>query len=330
MTEEETDLCLPTYDSLLEVDNFTRTVMRKETQKTMKGLVTELDIRRGVVEQYGRLLHDLRAIEKEQKHGKKKRVKGTQEWAVKNVNCCTGCSNACRYCYAQADAVRRKQVDPDQWKTVRIRTHDVLKKHSHYGGTVMFPTTHDILPENFYACIIVLENLLRAGNKVLVVSKPHYECISEICRYFRTYRNQILFRFTIGAVDNDILDFWEPGAPSYEERKACLELAFSKKFDTSVSCEPMLDYANIDLLVAELLPFVTNALWIGIMNETNRRVVIDSPLVTQNLQKIMAGQTPENLLAIYYRHKDNLKIRWKDEIKKVVGLERHTVSGLDI
>ena len=28
---------------------------------------------------------------------------GTQEWSVKTVNCCTGCSHDCRYCYAKGN-----------------------------------------------------------------------------------------------------------------------------------------------------------------------------------------------------------------------------------
>ena len=35
---------------------------------------------------------------------------GTQEWSVKTINCCTGCSHDCRYCYAKGMAVRFKQV----------------------------------------------------------------------------------------------------------------------------------------------------------------------------------------------------------------------------
>lgn len=317
-------------ESLREVDDKTRGVIRKEAKKVMKNLITDLGKKRQFVEEYGLFIADLKAIDKEKKDGKAtKIVKGTQEWAVKNINCCTGCSNACLYCYAKADAVRRKQIMSEQWETVQIRTKDVLKKHTHYGGTVMFPTTHDIVPDNLYACVIVLENLLQAGNKVLVVSKPHIDCIAEICKYFRGYRNQILFRFSIGTMNNEILKFWEPNAPTYEERKECLELAYSNKFDTSVSSEPMLDSGNIDQMISDLLPFVSNALWIGTMNETSRRVAVDSPRIEQNLKKILEGQTEAILKAIYERHKSNPKIKWKDEVKKVVGLDRHTVSGMD-
>ena len=156
---------------------------------------------------------------------------GTREWAPKNVNCCTGCSHDCRYCYARGMAVRFRQVKPEEWKEERIRWKDVRKRYRHFEGTVMFPSSHDITPQNLVACLIVLRKLLRAGNKVLVVSKPHLECIRVICRVFEDYKDQILFRFTIGASDNEILSFWEPNAPRFKERLESLRYAFGKGFN---------------------------------------------------------------------------------------------------
>ena len=72
----------------------------------------------------------------------------------------------------------------------------------------------------------LFRELLRVGNQVLVVSKPHLDCIEAVCEKFGDYQGQILFRFTIGACDDCVLSFWEPGAPVYAERKASLEHAF--------------------------------------------------------------------------------------------------------
>ncbi|MFC1817988.1 AAA family ATPase [Thermodesulfobacteriota bacterium] len=257
-------------------------------------------------------------------------VSGTGEWAEENVNISTGCSNMCRYCYACAYALRWKQVaSRDEWAIPRIRENDVLKKHPRYPGTVMFPSSHDILPENIYACLITLENLLRAGNKVLIVSKPRIEMIKTLCKHLKRYKSNILFRFTIGAMDNEILSFWEPGAPQFDERRQTLQYAFNKKFATSVSCEPMLDTENIDALIDDLLPLVTDAIWVGKMNRIRHCVDISDKAVEEAVQKIDAGQTDEIIKAIYARHKDNPKIKWKDSIKKVVGLKRAERPGMD-
>jgi DNA repair photolyase len=254
---------------------------------------------------------------------------GTKEWAVSSVNCCSGCSHDCRYCYARGMAVRFKQLKPEQWKEEKIRWKDVRKKYAHIEGTVMFPSSHDITPKNLLACIIVLNKLLRAGNRVLVVSKPHLQCVKVICRAFEKYRDEIMFRFTIGACDNEVLSFWEPNAPKYEERKQALEHAFGKGFQTSVSAEPMLDPEHIDDLVKDLLPFITNAMWIGKMNHT-RNINIADEVVGEALRKIVEGQSDKNIMAIYDRLKSTPKITWKYHIKKVVGIPLAEKPGMDI
>ena len=59
---------------------------------------------------------------------------GTQEWSVKTVNCCTGCSHDCLYCYAKEMATRFKQVQPGQWSLERVRPNDVYKRYKKYPG----------------------------------------------------------------------------------------------------------------------------------------------------------------------------------------------------
>jgi len=166
-------------------------------------------------------------------------ISGTREWAVASINCVLGCPHRCRYCYARAKAKKFKLINNlEEWGTTyhRVRAKEVRKKRKKFDGTVMFPSTHGITPKGFDACMAVLENLFEAGNDVLIVSKPHLECIAEICTKFKEYKDQILFRFTIGAMDDEILSYWEPVAPKFEERLASLALAFGNGFRTSVKC----------------------------------------------------------------------------------------------
>ncbi len=255
---------------------------------------------------------------------------GTSEWSVKTVNCCTGCSHDCVYCYAKEMGIRFGQVTAKQWSLERIRQHDVIKRHKKYDGQVMFPSSHDITPNNLDACLIVLKNLLDVGNKVLVVSKPHLECIEKICDTFMDHREQILFRFTIGACDDKILSYWEPNAPTYDERRNCLAYAYMTGFQTSVSVEPMLDAANIDLLINDLMPHVTDSIWIGTMNHTGRFGKNSNPVLQQAIEKIRRGQAKSIIKAIYQRHKNNPMIKWKAEIKKIVGIPLPKKSGMDM
>jgi DNA repair photolyase len=227
-------------------------------------------------------------------------------------------------------AIRFKQVTATQWPHERIRPKDVAKIHQKYDGQVMFPSSHDITPNNLKACLTVMKNLLFAGNRVLVVSKPHLDCIKAICQMFGSFKEQILFRFSIGACNDQILSFWEPNAPGYDERKQCLIFANKAHFRTSISVEPMLDSANIDALIGELLPYVTHSIWIGKMNHLGRFGKESDMVLQQEIDKIKRGQTDNIIKSIYQRHKDSPMIKWKKEIKKMVGIQLAKQNGMDI
>jgi DNA repair photolyase len=147
---------------------------------------------------------------------------------------------------------------------------------------------------------------------------------------FKPYRRRILLRFSIGAFDDQILSYWEPNAPAYAERKQCLEFAYKADFRTSVSVEPMLDSANIDTLISELSPYVTQSIWLGTMNHLGRFRKVSDMVLQQAINKIKRGQTNSIIKVIYRRYKDNPMIRWKAEIKKIVGIPLAEKPGMDI
>jgi len=260
---------------------------------------------------------------------RKVRPAGTMEWAVRTVNCITGCAHNCRYCYGRGMAVRYGQVRHEEWVNQKVRWTDVRKKYSYKKGTVMFPSSHDITPPTLLPCMIVLCKLLEAGNRVLIVSKPHLVCIESICRAFQLYKDQILFRFTIGAMNNEILSYWEPNAPSYEERKEALRHAFEKGYQTSVSVEPMLDSDHIEPLVGDLDPFVTNAIWIGIMNHL-RNIKVEGEIEMAALERIKEGQSRDRIIPIHEALKGNPKIKWKSHIKLIVDIPLSKEAGQDM
>ena len=255
---------------------------------------------------------------------------GTREWAVRSVNCCDGCSHDCLYCYGKYMAARRgkNRIPVEKWREERIRQKDVDKGYKYREGRTMFPSSHDITPTNFNACFTVLKKLLESGNEVLVVLKPHLEIVQKLCTQLKEYKEKILFRFTITTADERILAFWEPNAPRYEERKASLKVAFDEGFGTSVSVEPMLDSVRVDELVQDLSPYVTDAIWIGKMNHL-WRIRMGGDGVKTEIERIKAGQTDDKIWAIYNRHKDNPKIKWKESIKKVVGIPPVESAGMD-
>ena len=198
----------------------------------------------------------------------RKITQGTKEWADSNVNCYFGCSNNCRYCYAKKMAIRFKRKTEDSWKIMIPNRVKIEKNYRLRNGRIMFPTSHDITIESLDNCLKVLNKLLVAKNNVLITTKPNFDCINEICKRFKKFINLIQFRFTISSINNDILGFWEPNAPRFEERYKSLKFAFQNGYKTSISIEPFLDLDPFKL-VEKLLPLVTESIWIGKINYFN-------------------------------------------------------------
>ena len=268
----------------------------------------------------------------------KNKVTGFQEWTTKSINICTGCPNDCKYCFAKSRAYRFKQVPEGQWKNEHIRPHDVKKNHKLYDGRIGFPTSHDITPTNINSYIEVLLKLLVLGNEVLIVSKPNFESIKRVCDEAVQFQDKILFRFSIGAMDDEILRFWDTNAPLYSERKKSLKYAFDNGFQTSVSMEPLLDSANVIKVTTDLAKYVTDSIWIGKMNYTaklkNRAISEKNHAMVKHVNIIENGQTDEKIWAIHdeFQKRPKLlrKIKWKDSFKKVLGIKGAAMPGMDI
>ncbi len=257
---------------------------------------------------------------------------GTKEWAMQNVNFINGCKNDCLYCYAKSMAIRFGRKTPETWKIEEVKEDKIPKKFGKVDGITMFPSSHDISPENADYAINILEKLLKADNNVLVVSKPHLEVVQKICYHLQQYREQILFRFTIGSTSNETLKFWEPNAPSFEERLASLQYAFSHGYKTSVSCEPTLD-GNTYELVQQLSPYVTDSIWIGLANRLKGNLKLNghgNPETWEKADNLKKLQNKAWVYELADKLTDNPKIRWKDSCKKILQIERPTVKGLDV
>lgn len=254
---------------------------------------------------------------------KRHQLFGTEEWADYNINCVSGCSHDCKYCYAKAMRVQYDHITPSSWKNELITTKGLEKKYLKRkdGKRFMFPSTHDITPNNLSACVQRLTNLLAPGNEGIIVTKPHFECTVSLCKVLSLFKNQFIFRFTIGSSDSDTLRFWEPKAPDFEERLASLKYAQSEGYQTSVSCEPMLDN-NIQDVVEQVMPHVTETVWIGKPNMLRGRLSLnghkDEETITR-ADRLLQSLSDQYILDLYARYKDNPKIRWKESISKIIN-----------
>jgi hypothetical protein len=251
---------------------------------------------------------------------------GTKEWATHNKNICFGCKNGCLYCYARTNALRFKQIKtPEEW--TKMRLYEQKEKPKKIDGRIMFPSSHDIFPEYIEQTIDYLKKWLSQGNEFLIVSKPRLEVIDRLTTELEKWKDRITFRFTIGSLEDDVLKFWEPDAPGFQERMASLKLAFERDYKTSVSCEPFFD-KTIFLLIDIFSPYVTDTIWVGKMNGIPQRV--DTSKWTKDdfkyLTMVEKGQSDDMIKSLYEHFKTHPKVKWKDSIKKVVGLPEEEIG----
>lgn len=248
-----------------------------------------------------------------------KKATGTIEWAVENINIAKGCANNCRYCYANANVHRftPENQAAKNWTDEIIKNLDDKKLKKKYNGVVMFPSSHDITPGTLTASIQALKSLLSSGNSVLIVTKPRIDCIKSLCNELLEYKDKILFRFTIGSTSSEVLKFWEPNAPTFEERFAALWYAHENGFHTSISCEPFLD-KTVEDLVKITRPYVTDSIWIGKANHLKANLTLNKWTDDETLKRaneLNALYKSDYKFELYELYKDDALIRWKDTLR---------------
>jgi len=228
-------------------------------------------------------------------------------------------------------AIRFGRATAETWKNQTPLPAKLTEAGRGKPTRIMFPSTHDITPECLDICLDAMDRMLYRGHEILLVTKPHAECIHKICTSFLQYQDKVIFRFTIGSTSDVILKKWEPGAPSFKERLECLKLAHAYEFQTSVSCEPMLD-TRVEDIVKAVDEYVSDTIWIGLMNDVKQRLTLNgaTPEIHAMGAELTKQCSQEMISGLYDRLKDNPKIRWKDSIKKMLGLKRPPAAGLDI
>jgi len=60
-------------------------------------------------------------------------------------------------------------------------------------------------------------------------------------------------------------------------------------------------------------------LWVGRMNQINRRVLQTTPKIAEECRRIQELQSDEEILELVKRLRDHPKVEWKDSIEKVIA-----------
>ena len=147
-----------------------------------------------------------------------------------------------------------------------------------------------------------------------ITSKPHLECIKAIYQeYGDQYRDKIRFMFTVTSNNDKVLSFWEPGAPNFEERLACLKYAFDAGFKTRVFIEPMLEPENVEELVGQISPYVSMDIWIGKLHHAKRikGMFPERKEILIALDMLETKYTDERLVELFTHFENNPLIYWK-------------------
>ena len=215
----------------------------------------------------------------------------------------------------------------DTWKNMHICEDALKKKFKKRPGRVMFPSAHDIFDISPYkeACFVVLRKLLKTRNDVLITTKPKFVIVQEIDNQFSHFKEQIQFRFTITSNNDRLLEFWEPNAPRFKERLASLGYAYRRRFKTSVSIEPFLDYDPTEL-IEMVTPFTTESIWIGRMNYIPRKNISEKE--RPYYAEIRRNYETSHLWDMYDKLKGKPLIRFKDSIRTQLDIGNNSVKYL--
>lgn len=255
---------------------------------------------------------------------------GTYEWSDATMNVSKGCSNGCIYCYACANAVRRKWVmDHREWTKEDVIPVGRLRRRlpSVSGKVVMFPSNHDITDVTLPRYLEGLSDLILKGHKVLVVSKPRLRLIKQVADRADEMGGNVEFRFTIGSVYDDVLRFWEPNAPTCRERMDCAEYTRERGFSTSISVEPMLDDVS-PVQIVDWSEGIADTVWIGLPRSLPTRLKLNGFITGPHrlspffeAAHALLANLNNSLPAIYNELKDNPRVMWKDSVQHALGLE---------
>lgn len=104
-------------------------------------------------------------------------------------------------------------------------------------------------------------------------------------------------------------------------RMKSLKYAFNSGYNTSVSCEPMMDN-EVDKVIDAVRPYVTETIWIGKVNllwsRLNRNTDMNDEIVNKATE-LEQWQSDDNIKLLYDKYKNDPMIKWKDSIQKVVA-----------
>ena len=86
----------------------------------------------------------------------------------------------------------------------------------------------------------------------------------------------------------------------------------------------------IDRVIEAVKPYVTDSVWLGKAGQLRCHIALNCPdddEVKAAADRLIAWQSDAEIKALYEKYGHDPIIKWKDSIKKVVGIDRPTEAG---
>jgi len=212
-----------------------------------------------------------------------------------SLNCYTGCTHACVYCYARF--MQRFHPHDEAWGVfvdVKVNAVEVLKRQLRRAepGTVFVSSACDgwqPVEAEWRLTRRCCELLLERGFHVHVLTKS--ALLRRDLDVFAGHPASI--GITLTTVDERLRELWEPGTASVQERLSVIEAARDAGLQTSVMFGPLLPFLSdsqtaIDALLEQAADLGVDRIWVDGLNPR--------PLVWPAVAELLRANFPELLL----------------------------------
>ena len=194
-----------------------------------------------------------------------------------SLNCYTGCTHACAYCYARF--MQRFHPHDEPWGAfvdVKVNAVEVLKRQLRRAepGTVFVSSACDgwqPVEAEWKLTRRCCQLLLERGFQVHVLTKS-----ALVLRDLDVFvGHPASIGITLTTLDEQLRSQWEPGAASVEERLAVIKAVRDAGLQTSVMFGPLLPFlsdsqASIDALLEQAADLGVDRIWVDAINPRPR------------------------------------------------------------
>jgi DNA repair photolyase len=226
-----------------------------------------------------------------------------------SLNCYTGCTHACVYCYARF--MQRFHPHDEPWGAfvdVKVNAVEVLKRQLRRAeaGTVFVSSACDgwqaveaVWRLTRRCCQLLLER----GFQVHILSKS-----ALVLRDLDVFAGRSAsIGVTLTTLDEQLRKLWEPGAASIKERLTVIKAARDAGLQTSIMFGPLLPFlsdsqAAIDALLEQAADLGVDRIWVDAFNPRPRvwpavadLLRAEFPELLQPYRKVLFDQSSRTL-----------------------------------